>query len=1193
MAWLSGYENRKILPITATTPGPLGGLTITIPISGDSQLSELNPNTNYGSSTTLILNTDQLENNIYRLIASADVSSYTHGSVNITSATLNYYWSSTFYGTPAGMSTTAYKCTHSFNESQVTWNSYSTGNSWTTPGGDFVTSNPSGGTVTLPSTPTNWVSWPITDIVKDAIDNNNSIVETIMKWDTEVNGNGEIPVFNSREASDHTPYIQINYGVPPSVPSDYKVTIDIYKDSPTVQTGTWTVNSKTYHNRVPFTVNVFSAISSSYAKEILIDTKSLVDGGFFASSSSSNAKSVEFADGSGNCLYYWAQSALGTPDSFNTNNTRYFVGFNSFSANTTYTLYYYFDSAITSASSFHSPSQVFSFFDDFDQNEANISAFLSYYTKWEQDTTSVPVVSTSSSVLTLAGSTNSNWNGIATKLSGGFTIQNWRLWSRIVTTPGTGTLFGMMDVDGVTAQEDGIVFHYTDATHTYDSYLDGSQTQYNLPIDTTPYVIYLNEYAGTWKMAANKDQADGITPDKSLMNAISPACSDVIMKLNIASFSTNSIQIDWLAVAPELAEPPKITFPDITYPRNGAIFLDGQNQSWPHDIEFTDAAGNQLYYYRDDLAELTKQPGRSTQVAVRVTSDLNSNQNIYCYYNNPSVTTDPAHMSGSNTFSDTNNYFTSFSSISDWTAEVGSWSTATVPLPVLTKGETSNALGNGGGRLWAREPSVLKWGTNDYRLIHTNSQWEYSQGAWPAGYQSYYTKTTSLGTPFPPTSRLNLLPDQTEYAPDYWPDQLYSFNGQAYIFTSGANGFNVVATSDFSSYTKNSNGPFFTAPWIRSKTGTDFQYLTSALSMQVAKVSSTYHIFVDGLADFANDGEQSTVNGYAAYFYTTVAPENWNPSTSFTYGGKLSIKPGTYMEDSSLIYDGSRYWYWYWVCPSSNPSIIYFTLDTNTQTFPTGTWSASSSLNITALPPEANTLQLTGPRLMQDGSDWWLHFSYQGAYNPSYPQTNWVPNYVASAKASSLAGPWTIQNTDTRYHTAGNGFEFETSYITTPSYSNFEVISEVQATSFGGILFRYDPTTQTGYTININTDGVNAYIKFYTVNASGPNTQIGSTYTVPYYPIPNYYPNYSMRFRVLAYGTSIKIYYSLWGNQWILVYDVTDSTYSSGKIGVSSINSSYFNNLRVKELVLPEPSLGMGTIEAGANALLLLLSDLF
>jgi len=166
----------------------------------DNFLESNAPNDNNGAHS--ILSLCNLSNNIDRIILSFDVSDYTAGSANILSAKLYLYYYG-YYGSnnPNGVNVQVYKMTRNdWNETQSSWNNYKTGSSWTTPGGDYVTSSPSGASKVLPAS-FGFVEFDITDIVKDAIDNVSSHVNPILKYETESGATRYQPFFYSREGT--------------------------------------------------------------------------------------------------------------------------------------------------------------------------------------------------------------------------------------------------------------------------------------------------------------------------------------------------------------------------------------------------------------------------------------------------------------------------------------------------------------------------------------------------------------------------------------------------------------------------------------------------------------------------------------------------------------------------------------------------------------------------------------------------------------------------------------------------------------------------------------------------------------------------------------------------------------------------------------------------------------------------------
>jgi len=115
---------------------------VNIAANKDTMMAETLPTTNYGSSTSVELNSPIKERNV--------ISFPLTGVSSVTSATLNLYY---FYGSnAAGKIVSVYKLTRSdWEEFQSTWNIYKTGSSWTAAGGDYtdVSNIPTGTPVTF------------------------------------------------------------------------------------------------------------------------------------------------------------------------------------------------------------------------------------------------------------------------------------------------------------------------------------------------------------------------------------------------------------------------------------------------------------------------------------------------------------------------------------------------------------------------------------------------------------------------------------------------------------------------------------------------------------------------------------------------------------------------------------------------------------------------------------------------------------------------------------------------------------------------------------------------------------------------------------------------------------------------------------------------------------------------------------
>ena len=188
------------------------------PSSKDTRLDGGNATVNYGGDNDVQLN-DQAAD-IQRGIFYFDISDFGYFP---TSATLKLYYLNKSGTDPNGITIWAYKLIRNdWVELESTWTIYKTSNNWTAGGGDYVTSSPAGGSTTFPAG-FGWMTWNITDIVKDAIDNESGHLNILVKFATETEAGGyHYAYFYSREGTpgDTTkrPKVEITYtDVPISV----------------------------------------------------------------------------------------------------------------------------------------------------------------------------------------------------------------------------------------------------------------------------------------------------------------------------------------------------------------------------------------------------------------------------------------------------------------------------------------------------------------------------------------------------------------------------------------------------------------------------------------------------------------------------------------------------------------------------------------------------------------------------------------------------------------------------------------------------------------------------------------------------------------------------------------------------------------------------------------------------------------
>ena len=164
-------------------------------------------------------------NNINRILLQFDISALPE-DITITSAELEIYQNVMYYEM-AGTSVWAYKLTRTdwieaatqmVSTSGATWWSYKIVDEvhfpWTTAGGDYVTSAPSGGNSTVPDAENTWFDpFDVTDIVKDAYDNDTPVAMLLRYEDEEEAESYDWVYISSKEHEDDEtwPKLTINY----------------------------------------------------------------------------------------------------------------------------------------------------------------------------------------------------------------------------------------------------------------------------------------------------------------------------------------------------------------------------------------------------------------------------------------------------------------------------------------------------------------------------------------------------------------------------------------------------------------------------------------------------------------------------------------------------------------------------------------------------------------------------------------------------------------------------------------------------------------------------------------------------------------------------------------------------------------------------------------------------------------------
>ena len=206
---LGGGKRRIVIDPTLTIQPP----------AKDSHLRADGPDNIYGGQTYINLNDRGTPDETWRGILEFDISELPAGAtLNSANLQLYYYeYTGAPYVDPSGKTVWAYKLTRiDWAELQATWNNYKSATPWTSAGGDYVTSDPAGGSTVFPAD-YGWMTWNVLAIVQDAFDSEVS-AEFLVKLETEgLGADYSIAKFHSKEYTtdpDLQPKLVIDYTVP-------------------------------------------------------------------------------------------------------------------------------------------------------------------------------------------------------------------------------------------------------------------------------------------------------------------------------------------------------------------------------------------------------------------------------------------------------------------------------------------------------------------------------------------------------------------------------------------------------------------------------------------------------------------------------------------------------------------------------------------------------------------------------------------------------------------------------------------------------------------------------------------------------------------------------------------------------------------------------------------------------------------
>lgn len=540
----------------------------------------------------------------------------------------------------------------------------------------------------------------------------------------------------------------------------------------------------------------------------------------------------------------------------------------------------------------------------------------------------------------------------------------------------------------------------------------------------------------------------------------------------------------------------------------------------------------------------------------------------------------------------------------DWLNETGTWTTASYIEPVISHQLTGN-VGATVGRTWVRQSSVFAW-NGKYYCISGPAQWETSGLWWPDPYRTQIYEADVIGTRFGPP--VHILDDGLQsgmasggWHDSVWVDGTYGAGGVIYsceVHQSPANtpGIRIWACS--------AADPMIPSNWSVNPTilldatwlAANGDFVTGDIvSTIIYKRGSVWYLIMS-IGDAAGDISYTST--------TDNDPLTWvNADFEATGVVQLAATGEGHLEDMSIAQctdSGVEATYIYYTVPvATNPNefLRYIKLHEDAgepHTFPAaGHWEA---------PVDVDWDQATwalgknnSPRIFDNKAvDGYVYLFNSGMPENESPATAfevWCPNWVQCTRGTdyinfdmfTVTGISTGDQPSSSKYKQTNTAIFAYASKTGTSYGGLEASVEVQISNngarAGGIIFRHDATNNNGYFACLDYNAAEtSYVRLYEYLA-GTLTEIGTAYTIPAWPDPGgcgyLHLNMPWRLRVTAYGTAINVYYSKWGEPWILAKTASDSTYLSGLVGLATnLSEAVFDNFRVKTFINVEPALG-------------------
>ena len=972
-----------------------------------------------------------------------------------------------------------------------------------------------------------------------------------------------------------------------SASAGYVVPIRVSPDADPVETGSWTLNSKTYRYRVPITIteSTGSTFADNYACLVEINTKVLYQRGFIVT-----GNSVEFYDGTNLYNYYVFTTDYNTQRTgFNNLRTRYYVKLHpQLTASEVRTIYVYFDKNITSASTnSKTMADVFTTYIYGSRTTSNLSDV--YYNKWGNVTgtcgSAQPLYFNrvfSDDNITFVGFTHYysspsftwvkselgfHFTGVNLPPSGDFLhVIGWGGANLTVTSAqGLGYDEGItLSTEIVAEAADNAAIFSTQANYTGRS-KSTTVIPWNITSAWTNGITYSSPDITTFIQSVTGRAGWTSGNSINLYWRQTSACS-VDNARAIYPYNLDPSKAPLLTFTaylhPDYTIMPKVNMPAII---PADVFLDGNSSAFPYDVAFTASDGT-TQLYQADMPETLVSDTKQITFGVKTTATIpqKGNITIKIWYTNPSQTTRHSYWNATNTFT----FFDDFETgIRNWTAMSGTWVQGAQQKPII----------KGGLNGWSRAGAVFKAGST-YNIIAASSvKWNdfgmyiYYELPW----KKQRSLTTNL-TGYWYTDNKNIFEDRSILPSSIGQTFNFDYNCITSVATNdnGATlwmlyfygGYHIglaKSTDGGSTWTASSAyNPLFTCGEQGTQaTGCEGELFWDADHLRwIMYVDWTASKPTPMYAFLTSRGDTSPEDTYAIYGSSGTLYNMRAGTTDYSEGIRM-IKDGiTWYYFSSNSTDG---------CWNNKPSACFQRVVYATANSPLGNTSThkfTDMAEVTMPAYEGTYAGQTMSGIMKDGSDYYMVYSGQPQSALNWLDTGDLDNFIYLSKATLFPTTWEPQNVKrTLSLTTADATDMilktATSYSNIVINTNFEL--PYNSNNFC-IVFRYQ-------------DDSNYY---FAMVDKPPNVSLwkmvsGSLSLISFTPLkftPN--PGTFYPLRIGLYGNQITIQASQYGTFWDTYIDVPDASLATrGKVGFMGFSSKInVDDIAISPYIYPDVS---------------------